>query len=292
MHIPRLPGPISFLLVLVACLLLPLALVSSWTASTAGDTDAYVETVTPLASDPDVLEAVRAELRVAATKALDKTPAAGQETNEVDRAIVRVTGDERFRQIWAQGNRQVHEQVLAVLEDDSSHVRASDGFVTVDLNGLVATLVDRLDTAGIPTPTEARGIDATIPLMKSSDLEKLRGGYQLLDTLGFWLPVAWVLLVVLVLLMARRRLAALGHLALGSLLTLGILAVALAVARGLVTERSPDQELAQAVWDVVLDPLWATLWIALLVAAGVLVARVLLGVVLRGRSRSAARASG
>ncbi|KRF12305.1 hypothetical protein ASG90_15070 [Nocardioides sp. Soil797] len=285
MRIPRLPGPISFLLVMVACVLLPLALVSSWTATTVSDTDTYVDTVTPLASDPDVLEAVRSELGVAATKALARTPAAGQETKEVDRAIVRVTEDERFRDAWAQGNRQVHEQILAVLDDDSSHVDAAGGFVSVDLNGLVGSLVTRLDAAGVQTPTEARSIDATIPLMKASDLERLRGGYHLVNALGFWLPAIWVVLVAVLLLTARRRVAALGHLALGSLLTLGILALSLGIARDLVTRRSPDEKLVQAVWDVVLDPLWATVWTAAIVAAVLLVVRIVLGLVMRNRAQ-------
>lgn len=284
MHMPRLPGPISMLVTLLACLLLPLALVSSWLATTVSDTDAYVETVTPLASDPEVLSAVRSELHTVAVRAMARTPAAGQETNRVDAAIERVTADERFSKVWAEGNRQVHEQVISVLDDDNSRVDTSSGVVSVDLSGLVGTLVDRLDASGVRTPADVRNVDATIALMKTSDLEQLRSGYQLLDTLGFWLPVIWVLLVVLLLLTARRRLAAVGHLAVGSLVTLALLAILLAVARGLVTDRSPDPGLARAVWDVVLDPLWNGLWALVVAAVVVLVVRIVLGVVLRTRT--------
>lgn len=281
MHIPRLPGPISFLLVLVACVLLPLALVSNWTASTVSDTDDYVETVTPLASDRAVLTAVRKELKIAAVRAMDRTPAAGQQTSQIDDAIRRVIGGEQFRKAWAAGNRQVHEQVIAVLEDDSSRVDTADGVVSIDLRPLVSSLVERLDANGIPTPTEVRNVDASIALMKTSDLDKARGGYNALDALGLWLPVIWVVLVALILLTARRRLPSLGHLAVGSLLTLAILAGGLVVARQLVSERSPDEPLAQAVWDVVLDPLWTTLWVTAIVAGAVLVLRIVLGLVWR-----------
>ncbi|QIX25363.1 hypothetical protein ncot_01240 [Nocardioides sp. JQ2195] len=281
MHLPRLPGPLSFLLVLVACVLLPLALVSSWTATTVSDTDEYVETVTPLASDRAVLTAVRKELKVVAVRAMATTPLAGQQTSQIDAAIRRVIESERFRTAWADGNRQVHEQVIAVLEDNSSRVDTADGVVSVDLGPLVSRLVDQLDANGIATPAEVNDLDASIPLMKTSDLEQARGGYQLLAALGFWLPVTWIALVVIVLLLARRRVAALGHLAIGSLLTLGILAAGLVLARQLVTERSPDGPLAQAVWDVVLHPLWTTLWVAAIVAGAVLVLRIVLGLVLR-----------
>lgn len=284
MRIPRLPGPISILVTLVACLLLPLALVSSWMATTVSDTDAYVETVTPLATDPEVLSAVRSELHAVAVRAMAKAPAAGQESSRVDAAVERATADEHFSQVWAEGNRQVHEQVIAVLEDDSSRVDSSSDVVSVDLSGLVATLVDRLDASGIRTPADVRNVDATVPLMKTSDLEELRSGYQLLDALGFWLPVIWVLLVVLLLVTARRRLAAAGHLAVGSLVTLALLAITLAVGRGVVTDRSPDPGLARAVWDVVLDPLWNGLWALVVAAVVVLAVRIVVGVVLRTRT--------
>ena len=64
---------------------------------------------------------------------------------------------------------------------------------------------------------------------------------------------------------------------------LGILAAGLGVAREFVTRQSPDRGLAEAVWDVVLNSLWTGLWTLMIVAAGVLAVRVLLGVFLARR---------
>lgn len=287
MHIPRLPGPITFLLVMVASLLLPLALVSSWTEATVTDTDQYVETVTPLASDPVVLKTVRKELRAVAIRAMAKTPAAGQQTATVDEAVRRVTADRRFHQAWAQGNRQVHEQVISVLEDDNPNVETGDGVLRINLGNLSDTLVVRLNEAGIKTPSDVSTGHTSIPLLKTSDLDKARSGYQLIDTLGFWLPVGWLILVGLLLLTARRRLATVGRLAIGSVVTLGVLAAGLGVGREFVTRQSPDRGLAEAVWDIVMHSLWTGLW-SLMIAAGVVLAvRVLLGLVLGHRSTPA-----
>lgn len=286
MRFPRLPGALTVLLVLLASVLLPLALVSNWTATTLSDTDEYVATVRPLATDPAVLDAVRDELDAAAARALDRTPAAGQESGQIDEAIRRVTSDDRFEQAWAQGNRQLHQQALAVLEDDDPRVSTRDGMVSIDLSGLLTTLQNRLDAEGLATPVDLSNLDATVPVMKRSDLAQVRGVYHLVESLGFWLPLAWVAIVALVLLTARRRLATLGHLAIGALVTLAMLAMLLIVTRIVATEMSPDQELTEAIWDVVLAPLWTWLWIGAAVAAVVLVARIVAGVLL-GRGPSA-----
>ncbi|KQY57092.1 MULTISPECIES: hypothetical protein [unclassified Nocardioides] len=282
-HVPRLPGPLTFLLVLIAALLLPLALVSSWTAAVVTDTDEYVETVTPLAEDPHVLAGVRRELEIAAVRAMARTPAAGQQTTQVNRVIKQVTSDRRFRTVWASANRTVHQQAIAVLENDNSNVDTSGSYVTIDLEPLVTYLERDLDRSGIPTPRVAGA--TFINVMKTSDLEKFRSGYVAIDRLGYWLPIAWVVLVIVLLLTARRRLATLGRLAVGSIITLLLLAAVLSVARDRVVERSPDEDLLGAVWDTLASSLWTSLWTLVIVAAATLLVRIVVGVVLRTRNR-------
>lgn len=285
MRIPRLPGPITFLLVVLASVLLPLALVSGWTAATVTDTDEYVETVTPLASDPVVLKTVRRELRTVAIRAMATTPAAGKQTRKIDEAVLRVTSDRRFHLVWAQGNRQVHKQIVSTLEGTNPNLATGDGVVRIDLGPLAGDLVARLNAAGIATPADVSAVSTSIPLVRTSDLDQARQGYRVIDTLGFWVPIGWVILVVVLLLSARRRLATIGRLAIGSILMLGVLAAGLGVARELVTRQSPDRGLAEAIWDVVLHSLWTGLWALMIAAAVVLLIRMILGLVV-GRRRT------
>ncbi|MEV0910164.1 hypothetical protein [Streptomyces hokutonensis] len=49
---------VAALLVVVGCVLAPPGVVAAWTADTVSDTDRYVRTVTPLASHPDIQDAV------------------------------------------------------------------------------------------------------------------------------------------------------------------------------------------------------------------------------------------
>ena len=53
---------LSALLIIVACLLAPLSVVSVWASGEVSDTERYVSTVAPLASDPAIQDAVSARV--------------------------------------------------------------------------------------------------------------------------------------------------------------------------------------------------------------------------------------
>ena len=108
-------------------------------------------------------------------------------------------------------------------------------------------------------------------------MAKARRVYDALDRLGFWLPVAWAVLVALTLLLARQRLAATAWLALVSLLGMGFLALGLAWARSALTENLPDPEVARAVWDVLARSLWRAIEVLAVVLGVVALAAGLIG---------------
>lgn len=69
----RVRSLVAILLVVVGCVLAPLGVVAAWTADTVGDTDRYVKTVAPLASDPDIQNAVANRVTSAVMDHLDLT---------------------------------------------------------------------------------------------------------------------------------------------------------------------------------------------------------------------------
>jgi hypothetical protein len=254
---------------LLAAVLLPLSIASVWVDRVVSDTDRYVETVTPLADDDAVKAAAVTELqnealRLAASSGTTLPPGAAKLVHTV---VTQVVDSPAFRTAWAQANRSAHDQLVAVLEDRSSVVLDQDGRVSIQLGTVLGTIVQALAAKGLVDPARLPEINASFPVMDSGQLARARDAYDLLDGLGFWLPVAWAVLVLLTLLLARRRLTATAKLALASLLTLGLLALALAFARDTVTEDLPQRDVATAVWDVVV----ASLWREIEVAAGVLV---------------------
>ena len=263
---------------LVAAVLLPLSIASVWAHEVVSDTDRYVETVTPLADDDAVKAAAveelqRGALQLAAGSGATLPP--GAETL-VRRVVQGVVNSPAFRTAWAQANRTAHAQLVAVLEGRSSAVLDSEGRVSIDLGSVLDTIAQSLAAKGLVDPDLLPEINASIAVMDADQLAEARRAYDALDTVGFWLPVAWAAMVLLTLLLAHRRIGVTARLALASLATVGLLALALLFARDTVTGDLPKRDVALAVWDVVV----ATLWREIEVGAGALVVVALVAVVL------------
>jgi len=272
----------------LAAVLLPLSLLSVWVHDVVGNTDRYVETVTPLADDEVVRAAAIAELQREAMELIGTT---GFTPPGVDRlvhlAVQRVVESPAFRTAWIQANRVAHQQVIAVLEDRSRVTLDEQGRVTIELDTVFSTIAENLAAAGLVSADRIAGLHASIPIMEVDQLARVRRAYDVLDSLGTWLPLAWAVLVVLTLVLVRRRLAATARLGAGSLLVLGLLALGLVFARDTLTEDLPQRDVAQAVWDVVAASLWHQIEAAAIVLAIVaVVAAVLVALLGRGRTPS------
>lgn len=234
---------------LIACVVLPLAVVSQWVSTVASDTERYVETVGPLSDDEDVQEAVADRMADEVGRRLGTD--AGR--SAVRAAALGVVRGPAFDPVWRAGNREAHRAAVAVLESERTD---ADGRVVVDLTGLVSALTGELVRAGLPAAVVPQ-VNPAFTVARDQDLERARTAYRVTEAAGRWLPVAWLLLAAGVLLVARRRRRAAALLAVGSALALGLLALALVGSGGIVAAQVPpgDEELARAIWDVVVDSL-------------------------------------
>lgn len=263
---------------LLACVVLPVAVVSLWTDSVVTDTDAYVETVGPLADDPVVQEFVQRRLVVETRTRLPQAP-----PRLVDRAATRVVEGPEFRPAWEQANRAAHQQMVAVLGADPDSRVADDGTVTLQIGPLVVAVVKAVDPTGRVDTSTVPDIETTVRLVPADDLETARTYYRIVDEGGFWLPVLWAVLVAVSLLVAVRRLRALAWLGLGSAMTMSGLLLATWVGRSRVAEQAPSgqSDLVGAMYDVLVSGLrelsWFLFGIALAVAAVALVLAFLVG---------------
>lgn len=274
---------LSGLLGLLACVVLPVAVVATWTDRVVSDSGAYVDTVAPLASDQAVQDAVADRLEDALVRGY---PVLSGQSNLVRQAAERAVESQQFERAWRSANREAHGQALAILEDDSAVVDGNR--VTIDLGALMASMISGLDVSGV----SGLGVpEAKFTLATSDDLERAQTAYSMLDLLGSWLPVAWLALVALTLLLARGRRWAGLWLAAGSAIGLLTLWPALAVARSGFTDQVPpaDREVAGAVFDVLTRDLELAI-IGLLVAAAAAFA-VLAAALLLPRRRTPAAAS-
>lgn len=263
---------------LLACLLLPVAVVSLWSDSVVTDSDEYVATVGPLADDPVVQEFVHDRLVEETLARLPRVP-----EPLVSVAATRVVEGPEFRPAWEQANRQAHKQMIAVLEGDSDSAVNDDGTVVIQIGPLVVAVLEAVDPTGRLDTSTVPDIATTVRLIPADDLETARTYYRIVDEGGFWLPLLWVGLVAAALLVAVRRLRALAWLGLGSAVTMAGLLLSIWSGRSTVEDRAPtgQSELVGAMYDVLVSGLrelsWFLFGIALAVAVVAMVASFLVG---------------
>ena len=251
---------VAAVLVVLATLLSPFAITAVWLSTTADSTDAYVDTVAPLADDPTLRTELADRMSQAAVAELQqRLPVAVPDgieemTRTAARAVVASPG---FPDFWRKANRDAHRQFLRVMNE---HGGNPNGWVTVDLSPLEQDVYQQLGdqtglpVAGLPTP------ELLVPVARESQLAKYRTAYRVLDGAGLVLAVSWVLLVGLAALVARGwrgRLRALGLAALG--LAVGGLLVRVGtppVVRALADQADPGQRaLVRLILGVVGDSL-------------------------------------
>jgi hypothetical protein len=287
----------------LATLLLPLGLLSTWIAGVVTDTDRYVATVAPLATDPDVKRAAVRELDREAMGLVDLatgradlerylrtagygdllgagTSAVSAAAREqiaavVHRAVVSVVESRGFARAWKAANRSAHAEMVAALEGDDRLV-GSDGRVSIELGTVLNTITASLVDRGLVPAGSAPEVRTSFDLVKAADLERARAAYRLLDAAGFWLPVLWLVGVALAVGASTDRRRILRRLAAGSLAGVVCLAVGLALLRHLLTDTSSAPAVTGAVWDVVTADLTRSSLVAGAAAAVVLLGSFIL----------------
>jgi hypothetical protein len=241
------------LLVTMAALLAPLSVLATWANGQIQDTDRYVETIGPLASSPDVQDAIAARVEEVIFEYLDideaadelitaitargisepaavtlqaaAGPLAAGIRNFVSGRILALVQSERFEQAWVEANRAAHSTLVAALtgEGDGA-VDIEQGTVTVNLASVIDTLKQQLIEAGFGIADRIPEVDATFTIVESEDLAKVQNLLGLLDELSTWLPVIGLGMLGVAIVIARDRRQAVfaaGMAVAGSMLLLG-----------------------------------------------------------------------
>jgi hypothetical protein len=218
---------VGYTLIALAALLAPLSVVAVWARAEVGDTDRYVATVSPLASDPAVQAAVTTQLTNLAFQYLDVQGLVQQGIDAVesgdrvppgladrlDGLVVPITNGVRsftqdqigslvrsdaFATAWTTANRTAHGAVVAALRGDTQNgVTVSDNAVTVNLAPFLAQVKQQLVDRGFSLASRIPAVNAQFTVLESEDIGKVQRAYSLLDTLGYWLP--FIVLAIFVL---------------------------------------------------------------------------------------------
>jgi len=304
---------VSAVLITITCVLVPVSLLTVWVHDIVLDTDRYVSTVAPLATNPAIETAAANRItqavdvktdgnEVAAEtaawlqskglppKAVTGVKALGPKLDEaindvVNKAATRFVQSDRFETIWNTANRAAHTAVVKALTGEGrGAVEVNNGTVTLDLGTAVDTVKQDLVNEGVAPAAKIPDVNKELVLFQSDKLKKIQGLGHLLDILGNWLPVLTVVLGAIGVVLARRRRRALVTTALGAAAACLILAIGLVIIRHYYLDHLPAKVQSPAAAAAVFDTLLRFLRISIrtALALGVVVA---LGAYLSGPGR-------
>jgi hypothetical protein len=257
----RARSTVAAVLVVVGLVLTPVAVVAAHARPLLTDTDRFVASFGPLASDRGVQDAVadaaiagvdaRVDFSALAATALQNLGgqlslppavvialqalgdrAATALRGVVDDQIRSVVASDGFAAVWQQMLRTAHAQALAGVQGDPSAALVVQGDTLVLQ---VGPLVDRVRQAlvdrGYRFAALLPQVDRTVELVDVPGLGQVVRGHRAVSALGVWLPVAAALLVAGGLLLARRRRPALLRAGAGLAAVSAVLLVVLALVR-------------------------------------------------------------
>ncbi|GAA4219108.1 hypothetical protein [Actinocatenispora rupis] len=268
-------------LLLVGTLLAVLSVVAVFARNQLLNTDRYVATVAPLATDPVVQDAISRRLTDEITTRVDLTtlgheasdwlkkqgappavdslvgPAVSGVESFIAREVDQIVHSSTFADAWDSANRVAHENLQTVLTGKGGTILKSQGTtVSVDLGALLLTVKQRLVDRGFALAGKIPKINIEFVLFSSTALPKLRNYVTALDTVATWLPwVALVLLAAAVLTAPRHRrglLLAGAFLAVGALLIIAGVAIARAYYLNNLPPAVHSPDAVAHVFDIVL----------------------------------------
>ena len=267
---------VAVVLIVLGCVLAPLAGVAVWARNQVTDTDRYVATVTPLASDPAVQQAITdqitaqvftyIDIQALTTQVVDALSArvegrglppqaaaalqglAGPVANGVQgfvrTQVERVVQSQAFEDAWIQANRVAHEALVKALTGEGGGAVTVEGdTVSLNLAPFIETVKQRLVAQGFTLAERIPQVDKSFVLFQSEDITRAQRAFSLLNTLGVWLPVIALILIGIGVYVAKDHRRALIGAGVGVAIGMLLLALSLAVFRSLYLDAIPAQVL-------------------------------------------------
>ena len=273
---------VATLLIVVGCVLAPLSVAAVWTRNQVTNTDRYVATVTPLANDPAIQNAVADQITAQVFNYIDVqgltnqavdalaerglTPVLAEQLRALSVPIAngvqsftrsqvgRVVESDAFADAWVQANRVAHQELVAALTGEGGgSVTVENDTVSLNMAAFIETVKQRLVESGFSVAARIPTVNASFVLFQSEDITRARSGFNLLNTLGVWLPVIAIVLLVLGVYVARDHRRATVGAALGVAISMVVLALGLAVFRSIYLDAVPASVLPHDAAAVLYD---------------------------------------
>ncbi len=312
----RLRVAIAALLIAISVILAPVAVIGTWARAQLVDTDKFVQTFTPLASEPAVQSFITDQVTQAINEKVDidtlvndlmgglsqlnlpprakeavgllTGPAADGVRSLIRSAVERTVASPQFAQLWELTLRESHTRAIAIIQGDPNRALqlSDDGTLSLELGTVIQQVKQVLVEQGFTFANRIPEIQRSIPVVAADSLGLIRSLYQVSTAVGYWLP--WIVLGLLAagIATAPRRVRALAWAGLGYAVALSLLAAGLGIGhRFFVSTVSPSimpAATAEVLFDQVTELIYPA--VSALVMLSVLIA---VGAWLFGASRPA-----
>jgi hypothetical protein len=275
-------------LIVIACVLAPIAATALWVNNQVTKTDRYVRTVKPLASNPDVQEAIATNVTTTLFNKVDVAararaalppradflaPAiANSLRNVVHKYTISFLASDAFQRLWVRVNTRAHKQLVKVLTGKGGKlVKTKNGEVVVDLAPVLARVEQRLDKRGITIfdRVPATSIRSSFVILDSKGLQKAQRGVRLLKALAIGLPLIVLALIAAAIGLSERRRRTLLQAALGIAASMAVLGALLTIGRSIYLDQIVGPRLSSAAATAFYDVLVHYLRLGARIVAGV-----------------------
>jgi len=285
----------AVVLVALAAILTPVCLVARFAHGELLNTDRYVDTVAPLASDPAVQAAVtnrvteeiisRIDVSELVTQLVSElTPLSGERAGEllsgpitdwlttfIREHVQQFVSSPRFERLWIEVNRRAHRAVDAILTGETRGVVTTAGTaIVLNIGPIVEAVKADLASHGFGLAAKVPATDIQFTLAQSDALPKAQKYVRWLNTAATWLP--WVVIALFVaaawVAPSRRRLFIGGLVAAGVMVLFLLAAVRILRNEYLdrLSAKGLDTAAGSAVFDYAVRFLRQAAWVALAAA--------------------------
>jgi hypothetical protein len=257
-------------LIVLGCMLAPVAVIGVWTANQVSDTSRYIANIEPLIHEPSIQNALTGKVTTAITSHLNVTGYVDQASAELtgrgltrDGALVKsfgpslasgvagyvhtavhkvVTGP-RSARAWVQVNTVAHQALTKVLSGQGKTVTVRNGQVVIDLAPFIDIVKQNLSARGFTLVDKVPPIHPQLALCSAKNLDKAQALYRLINDLKIVLPILSLLLIGLGVWAARSHRHGLIGAGLGFAASMLVLAAGLAIFRTIYLNSVPPSVL-------------------------------------------------
>ena len=295
---------VAAVLIVIAALLAPGSVVAAWARDEVSNTDRYVATVSPLASDPAVQQAAVTRItnvifsyidanaitasavqalqglglppRVASSLTALEQPLATGIRSFITDQVTKFVESPAFQKAWDAANRVAHTALVAVLSGQGTDkVSISNGTVSLNLGAVIDSVKTDLVNQGFSLASNIPSVDTQFTIYQSKDIAKGQKAYRLLKAGALVLPIFVLGLLAVAIYIARNRRKALLWSAVAIAISMLLLGLSLNIFRTVYQNALPDNvsvAAATSVFDALVNfirlGLRAILVVAIAVAVG------------------------